>query len=176
VQAVLWHYPKICGFAVPSLAGEVDDLHRMVFTGCGCLESLLHFCDNSLYLRWRTSPKDKAMSWVLETGFDRLVFQLCEDSIDGYTRKVWRGELFLLLCTSIATMGLIASLDFNLYPIRPGSIVKSDMSLQSCRGMLQSDRRMGCLTQWVSRQKDLQTCRKQPSLLWTCQIRGLFSG
>jgi hypothetical protein len=145
VQAVLWHYPEICGFADAWLAGEVVDLHRMVFTGCDCLESLLHFCNNSLYLRWRTSPEHKAMSRILEARFNRLVFHLCKDSIDGYACKVWGGELLLLLCTSIAAMCFIASLDFDLCPIRLGSILRSDMSLQSYRGMLQSDRRMGCL-------------------------------
>jgi hypothetical protein len=119
----------------------------MVLTGCDCLESLLHFCDNSFYLRWGTSPEHKAMSWILKAGFNRLIFQLCEDIIDRYTCKVWRGELLLLLCTSITAMGLIASLDFDLYSIRPGSIVESDMSLQSYRGMLRLDRRMGCLIQ-----------------------------
>jgi hypothetical protein len=168
VQAILWHYPEICGFAVSWLADWVGYLHLMALTGCDCLQSLLHFCNNSLYRMWRTSPEHQAMSRILEAGFNRLVFQLCENGIDCYACKVWRGELLLLLCTSIATMSFIASLNFDLYPIRPGSFVKSDMSLQSCRGMLQLDRRMDCLIQWVLRQKDLQMCRMQPSLLFIC--------
>jgi hypothetical protein len=174
VQIILWHYPEIFAFAGAGLAGEVGDLHRMALTGRDSLESLLHFRNNSFYLRWRTSPEHKAMSRILEARFDRLVFQLCKNSVDSYTCKVWRGELLLLLYTSIATMGFIASLDFGLYPIRPRSIKKSDMSLQDYRGMLQLDRRMDCLIQWVLRQKDLQRCRKRPSLLSICQIRGLF--
>jgi hypothetical protein len=85
------------------------------------------------------------MSWILKSRFDGLVFQLCEDSVDGYTCKVWRGEFLLLLCSAVATMGFIASLDLDLYPIRPGSIVEFDVSLQNYCGMLRSDRRMGYL-------------------------------
>jgi hypothetical protein len=90
------------------------------------------------------------MSWILESRFNRLVFQLCEDSVDGHTWKVWRGELLLLLCASVGTMGFIASLNLDLYSIRAVTFVKSDasdMSLQSCRGMLQSDHHMGYLIQ-----------------------------
>jgi len=110
------------------------------------------------------------MSRILESRFDRLVFQLCENGIDGHTCKVWRGEFLLLLCASVATVSFIASLNFDLYRIRFGRIVDLDMDLQSYRGMLQSDRRTGCLIQWVSRQKGLQMCRKQPSLLSRYQI------
>lgn len=165
VQAILWHYPKVYEFADLWLAGKVDNLHQTVLTRCDCLESLLHFCNDSLDLWWRTGPEYKAMSRILETRFNGLVFQLSENGIDGYTGKVWRGELLLLLCSSIATMGLIASLNLYLFPIRLGSIVGFDVSLQIYRGMLQSDRRMGCLIQWVLHQKGPRRCRKQPSLL-----------
>jgi hypothetical protein len=105
------------------------------------------------------------MPRILEPRFDRLILQLCKDSVDCYTRKVWRGEFLLLLYTSVTAMGFIASLDFDLYSIRSGSFVKSDVSLQDYRGMLRSDRRTDYLTQWVLRQKGLQMCRKQPYLL-----------
>jgi hypothetical protein len=105
------------------------------------------------------------MSRILESRFNGLIFQLCENSVDSYAGKVWRGEFLLLLCTSVATMGFIASLDLDLYPIRPGSIVEFDVSLQNYCGMLRSDRRMDYLIQWVLHQKGRQRCRKQPSLL-----------
>jgi hypothetical protein len=105
------------------------------------------------------------MSWIIESGFNCLVFQLCEDSVDSYTWKVGRGELLLLLCTSIATMSFIAGLDLDLYFIRSGILEKcdlSDMSLRSYRGMLQSDRHKGYLIQWALRRKDLRRCKKPP--------------
>lgn len=145
MQTILRHDPEICNFATLWLAGQSDDLCRAVLTRCNCLEFLLHFCDNSFDLWWRSSPEHKAMSRILETRFNRLVFQLCEDSIDSYTCKVGRGELLLLLCTPIATMGLVTSLDLGLYMIRPDSKEESIKSLQSYRGMLRSDRCMGCL-------------------------------
>lgn len=59
-----------------------------MLTGEDCLESFLHFCNDSLYMWRRTSPKHKAVSWVLEAWFDGLIFQLCEDGIDSDTCKV----------------------------------------------------------------------------------------
>ena len=110
------------------------------------------------------------MSWILESWLNRLIFQLCENSVDGYACKVRRGEFLLLLYASVATVSLIASLNLDLCRIRSGSIVEFDMGLQSCRGMLQSDRRTDYLIQWVLRQKGLRTCRKQPCLLSKHQI------
>lgn len=137
-------------------------LDQQLLTGCDCLESLLHFCDHKFDMRWRASPEDQAVSRVFEARFNRLIFQLCKDSVDGHAWKVRRGELLLLLDTSGATMSFITSLNLSLRLVRHCSRSRVGLFSQHCRGKLRSSHHMDYLTQWVLHQKDLRTCRKQP--------------
>lgn len=97
---------------------QEHDLLDLLLTWCYGLESFLHFCDKGFDIGWGTSPEHKAVSGVLETWLDAWVLQLLQYGIDRHARKVWRGELFLLLDASVASMDFVAALDLCLEFVR----------------------------------------------------------